>query len=161
MLALCTLFAVRVPVAEAGRVWSSMVDGWHIGAMADDRTGVFTGCVALKPYSSAFLALDLTADLGWGLVFQSAVLKVRKGQKLYLAMQVDNGPKMEVAAHVGPKGAVTVALGRNPPLLESLKTGAALQLHMKGSVVSYPLRSVDPVVHTLQDCHRRYRQGAG
>lgn len=155
VLGLCGLCTLGGSVAEAGRLSVVEAGGWQVEAIASDETGKFSGCIAMKTYGSAFLAFDIHQSFGWVLVFESPALKVRKGQKFELLMQVDKGPTFKGEAIVGAKGLVQLLMGQKPPVLESLKAGQQLHLHFKDTVVSYPLSGMEPMLKALQDCMRR------
>lgn len=152
------LMAAAATSAHARQFSSWTIGAWDISAYTDDKTGVFSHCVASVPYRSG-ITLAFSVDAGgnsWRMALSNSAWNLPIGKKYPISYTIDGRiPATDQATVIDPT-AIVVELPANSELFQLFQTGNRLTVGAAGDTFPFDLRKSQRVLDFTLKCSRNY-----
>ncbi|MBA4788286.1 MAG: trypsin-like peptidase domain-containing protein [Rhizobiales bacterium] len=144
--------------ALARQIKSFDVRGWDVHVYTDDDTGAFSNCVASAEYESGMvLAFQIGADFSWNMAVFDAPVTFKKGQRVDVRYQVDNGKTRRATATAEDTDFLLIPLPDDVDLFTEFRQGKLLRVFVSGRTAGFRLDGTAAMLAALLDCADRYQ----
>lgn len=139
--------------AAAAKIEAFEVKGWDIEVYADDTTGKFTNCVAVAEYRSGMvLGFQIMEDFSWNMALFDVPVKLREGQKIDVAFQIDKGSVRRMTGAVPEQDFIILPLPDDVEMFDQFRRGRLLRVEVAGKVASFRLDGTSAMLSALLEC---------
>jgi hypothetical protein len=156
LLALIGLCAC-LPAARAATLEESNINGWIVGAYADNYSGQFSHCATSVPYrSGTTLLFHLSRSYQWSMGLHNPIWRSRPGASINLTYYIDNGPPTRVVGIVNNLGVVSIQLADSRALFEKFRKGRRLFVVDARERFGFDLTNSSKALDAVYSCVQRY-----
>jgi len=129
---------------------------WTGGAYTDDRTGIFSDCAALIPYTNGLtMALALNRFFGWTLSFYNPLWSLYQYRQIPIEMHIpDNGPTVGISGTVINPTTVIVSMSDNSRQIDAFRLAYRMNALVGGRYFAFNLNNTSDLMVQLVDCVR-------
>lgn len=147
-----------IGAAGAAKIESYDVKGWEIEVYTSDRTGKFNNCVAVAEYRSGMvLGFQIMEDFSWNMALFDVPVKLREGQKVDIAYQIDRGAVRRAKGEAPDSDFIVLPLPDDVDLFDQFRRGRLLRVEIAGKVASFRLDGTAAMLSALLECANRHQ----
>jgi hypothetical protein len=157
---LLSLFAAICSAEARGPYGVIQVAGWSGGAFTDDKTGVFSNCVASANYKSGVnFGVIVTKAMTWGLAFSHPNWSLAQGQRFPIVLSFDGRTTFNVDGVMMSSNAVLVPMPDNSGLIKSFRAAKTMSAFAQGSLFQFNLDGTSILLPALVSCVKTVNAG--
>jgi hypothetical protein len=155
LLSALTFSIVSGAALAAGPHDRVSVGNWNGGSFSDDKSGLFSYCMASTPYKSGIhFSVAVTKKFSWDLVFFHPEWRLSAGERIPITMIFDGHSKFDFQASAISPTMVMIPMPDNSRLIQVFRQSVAMKAYAKGNEFPFRLDGTSRLIPALVQCTR-------
>jgi len=151
--AVLLVVCMATPSYARGPYGSVAVAGWSGGAFTDDKTGVFSNCIASANYKSGInVGVLVTKTYHWALGFTHPSWALAPGQKFPIVLSFDGRNTFNVDGVAASRVMVLVQMPEDSALIKSFRVARTMSAFAQGNLFQFDLNGTAILLPSLVNC---------